>query len=173
MERSDTQLPHILLVDNDPGRIGYLENLLYHHGYQTVTVAIDDLAKGVEGQPKLVLSYLPFQPGTIVALGIPVLVMVPKSTCARLKDIARALWSNSNAEEDLAGKGNSPEALAGSWSDFEQWIRSTIGSDFIWKARPSDTPENRRMTADSIVESMKKNDGSFPKRNAFVERQEG
>ncbi len=55
--------------------------------------------------------------------------------CARLKDITRALWSNSNAEEDPAGKGNSPEALAGSWSDFEQWIRATIGSDFIWKAR--------------------------------------
>ena len=58
------------------------------------------------------------------------------------------------------------------WTAFESWIRSRLGSDFKWGARPRDTRENRQMVADSILESIEKNGGTFPQRNAFIERQE-
>jgi len=30
------------------------------------------------------------------------------------------------------------------WDKFEEIIRKTIGSDFVWKIRPGDTEGNRR-----------------------------
>ena len=60
--------------------------------------------------------------------------------------------------------------LAGSWEDLEAWIRETIGSDFNWNVRPRDTLANREMLVESISSAMKQHDGSFPERNAFLER---
>ena len=104
MERSDTQLPRILLVDNDPGRIEYLENLLYRHGYQIVTTVADTLTRGLEGQPNLVVSYVPLQPGDIAARGIPVLMMVPESTVQEYGDASNptvVYLSRSAGSEEL------------------------------------------------------------------------
>ena len=165
MEQPDT-LPRILVVDNDPGRIEHLGNLLYHHGYQTITVDGDELAKGLEGQPQLVLSYLPLQPGYIAALDIPVVMVVPDVTAQQhgnSRNPAVVYLSESTGSGDLVDK------IEG---DFEFWIRSRLGSEFRWSARPRDTRENRQMVADSIVDSIEKNNGSFPQRNAFIERLE-
>lgn len=58
--------------------------------------------------------------------------------------------------------------LDGSWQEFEQWIRLTIGSDFSWRVRPMDKQSNRQMMVDSIQNEMKKNGGVFPDDNAFI-----
>ena len=60
--------------------------------------------------------------------------------------------------------------LSGSWEEFEGWLRNTIESDFRWKVRPPDTRLNREMIADLIQDTMKPNEGVFPKSNAFIER---
>lgn len=62
------------------------------------------------------------------------------------------------------------KSLDGTWAEFEQWIRFTIGSDFSWRVRPLDRPSNRQMIADLVVNDIKKNDGVFPASNAFIER---
>jgi hypothetical protein len=60
--------------------------------------------------------------------------------------------------------------MDGSWELFEQWIRNTIGSDFLWRVRPMDKRSNREMIAKIVQNDMKANDGVFPERNAFIER---
>lgn len=60
--------------------------------------------------------------------------------------------------------------LSGSWEEFEGWLRNTIESDFRWKVRSPDTRLNREMIADLIPDTMKHNEGVFPKSNAFIER---
>ena len=60
--------------------------------------------------------------------------------------------------------------LEGSWENFEAWIRTQIGEDFIWKVRPRDTLGNREMVIDSIKKATSHNNGSFPKNDAFIER---
>jgi hypothetical protein len=80
----------------------------------------------------------------------------------RLKDITKALWRR--------GKAEGADDCDGSWPDFESWIRRAIGGDFTWKVRPRDNPEKRQMVADSIAESTRKNGGTFPERDAFIER---
>ncbi|MBW1768807.1 MAG: hypothetical protein JRJ65_17385 [Deltaproteobacteria bacterium] len=51
-----------------------------------------------------------------------------------------------------------------SWEQFE------IGSDFIWKIRPSDTDMNRQAVMESIERLLKEHDGSFPgKGDMFIE----
>lgn len=92
-----------------------------------------------------------------------------------LKDLVRALWGKGKPEENQepASPVSMPvEALDGNWSDFEGWIRSAIGGEFTWKARPCDTEENRVMVMEAIAESTQRNGGVFPKRNAFLERLE-
>jgi len=58
--------------------------------------------------------------------------------------------------------------LSGTWEEFEQWIRFTIGSDFQWLVRPLDRQTNRQMIADLVLEDMKKNSGTFPEKNSFI-----
>jgi hypothetical protein len=53
---------------------------------------------------------------------------------------------------------------------FEAWIRKIIGSDFRWKVRPRDKPSNRKMITDLIQDTMKRNNGVFPKSDGFIER---
>lgn len=92
---------------------------------------------------------------------------------ARLKRVTEALWGTKQAGEDAGDHASTTGPagfLVGSWSDFEAWIRSTIGGDFIWKVRPRDSAKNRQMVADSIIEAVSNNGGSFPERNAFLER---
>jgi hypothetical protein len=60
--------------------------------------------------------------------------------------------------------------MDGSWELSEQWIRNTIGSDFLWSVRPMDKRSNREMIAEIVQNEMKANDGVFPERNAFIER---
>ena len=62
------------------------------------------------------------------------------------------------------------EHLVGTWDDFEAWIRTTIGSDFRWCMRPANSRENREMLGSMITDDARRNDGVFPKRNAFIER---
>ena len=57
-----------------------------------------------------------------------------------------------------------------SWSEFEQWIRDAIGSDFRWCVRPRDTLDNREMITDLIRNDMERNNGIFPQKNTFIER---
>ena len=62
--------------------------------------------------------------------------------------------------------------LGGTWEEFEQWIRFTIGSDFRWLVRPLDRQSNREMVANVVHRDIEKNNGVFPTRNAFVERKQ-
>jgi len=61
------------------------------------------------------------------------------------------------------------EYLTCTWEEFEVWIRSTIGSNFRWKIRPLDNYSNRKMIADLIRDAMKRNNGVFPRNDAFIE----
>lgn len=70
--------PRTLLVDNDPGRIEYMQNLLFRSGYQIVSASTGELERSLESSPRLVLSFLAIRPEEIAARGIPVLVMVPE-----------------------------------------------------------------------------------------------
>ena len=60
--------------------------------------------------------------------------------------------------------------LEGSWLDFEAWIRREIGSDFRWKVRPMDSPSKRRLVAELIMDTQRRNKGVFPGKDAFIER---
>ena len=62
------------------------------------------------------------------------------------------------------------EVLSGTWKEFETWIREQVGSDFIWKIRPLDIKANRQAVIESILRTIKENDGIFPpKGDAFIE----
>jgi len=62
------------------------------------------------------------------------------------------------------------EYLKGSWLDFEAWIRREIRSDFRWKIRPMDSPSKRRLVAELIMDTQRRNKGVFPRNDAFIER---
>ncbi len=62
--------------------------------------------------------------------------------------------------------------LSGTWEEFEQWIRFTIGSDFRWLVRPLDRQLNRKMVADMVRNDIEENSGVFPACNAFIERKQ-
>ena len=62
--------------------------------------------------------------------------------------------------------------LSGTWEEFEQWIRFTIGSDFRWLVRPLDRQKNREMVADMVHSDIEQNSGIFPTHNAFIERKQ-
>jgi hypothetical protein len=62
------------------------------------------------------------------------------------------------------------EVLSGTWKEFETWIREQVGSDFIWKIRPLDIKANRQAVMESILRTIKENNGTFPpKGNTFIE----
>jgi len=57
-----------------------------------------------------------------------------------------------------------------SWEDFESWIKAKVGGEISWKIRPRDTRGNRQVVAESIIETIEKNDGRFPPSgNLFLE----
>lgn len=57
-----------------------------------------------------------------------------------------------------------------SWEQFEEIIRKTIGSDFIWKIRPRDTEANRQAVMESIERTLAEHNGSFPDEgDTFIE----
>jgi len=62
--------------------------------------------------------------------------------------------------------------LNGTWDEFEQWIRFTIGADFIWLVRPLDRQGNRQIVVDQINHGIERNNGVFPVRNSFIERKQ-
>ena len=62
------------------------------------------------------------------------------------------------------------EVLSGTWKEFETWIREQVGSSFVWKIRPLDTKANRQAVMESILRTIKENNGTFPpKGDAFIE----
>lgn len=70
----------------------------------------------------------------------------------------------------VCGVESMDKILDGTWEEFEQWIRDTIGSNFSWCVRPRDTAENREMVASLVLEDLKRSRGVFPEKNAFIER---
>ncbi len=60
--------------------------------------------------------------------------------------------------------------LCGTWEEFEQWIRFTIGSDFRWRVRPLDRQSNREMVANMVRKDIEMNNSVFPTHNSFIER---
>ena len=53
---------------------------------------------------------------------------------------------------------------------FEEIIRKTIGSDFIWKIRPGDTVANRQAIMESVERTLREHNGSFPEEgDMFIE----
>jgi len=60
--------------------------------------------------------------------------------------------------------------LRGTWEGFEAWIRDTVGSEFRWRVRPADTPVNREVVAEVILNNIERGNGTFPDKNAFIER---
>jgi hypothetical protein len=62
------------------------------------------------------------------------------------------------------------DILSGDWEKFEAWIREQVGGDFIWKVRPFDSRSNRQTVMESLLRTIKENDGTFPpKGNVFIE----
>ena len=61
------------------------------------------------------------------------------------------------------------EYVKGAWLEFEEWIRGDIGSDFRWKVRPMDTPAKRRLVAELILDTQRRNKGVFPSNDPFIE----
>jgi len=62
------------------------------------------------------------------------------------------------------------DALPEKWEDFESWIRSKVGGPFLWKIRPRDTKLNRKVVAESILETIEEHGGEFPPSgNLFLE----
>ena len=62
------------------------------------------------------------------------------------------------------------KTLSGDWEEFESWIREQVGGDFIWKIRPLDIKANRQAVMESILSTIKENNGTFPpKGNVFIE----
>jgi len=60
------------------------------------------------------------------------------------------------------------------WEQFEEIIRETIGSDFIWKIRPRDTGANRQAVRESIERMLREHNGSFPEEgDMFIELEKG
>jgi hypothetical protein len=62
--------------------------------------------------------------------------------------------------------------LDGTWEEFEQWIRFTIGSDFVWRIRPLDRQSTRQMVAYTVRADIEKHNGVFPAHNSFIERKQ-
>ena len=60
--------------------------------------------------------------------------------------------------------------LDGSWEEFEQWSRDTIGSDFRWRIRPRDSAANRKMVVSPVLEDIERNGDVFPEKNVFIEK---
>ena len=62
------------------------------------------------------------------------------------------------------------EVLSGTWKEFETWIREQVGSNFVWEIRPLDNNANRQAVMESMVRTIKENNGIFPpKGDAFIE----
>ena len=62
------------------------------------------------------------------------------------------------------------EVLSGTWKEFETWIRDHVGSSFVWKIRPLDIKANRQAVMESILRTIKENNGTFPlKGDTFIE----
>ena len=60
--------------------------------------------------------------------------------------------------------------LSGDWEEFESWIREQVGGGFIWKIRPLDIKANRQAVIESILRTIKENNGIFPpKGDVFIE----
>jgi hypothetical protein len=60
--------------------------------------------------------------------------------------------------------------LSGTWKEFEAWIREQVGSSFVWKIRPLDIKANRQAVMESILRTIKENNGTFPpKGDTFIE----
>lgn len=58
-----------------------------------------------------------------------------------------------------------------SWGEFEEWIRQQIDGNLSWKIRPMDSKDNRRAVAESILMTIKENNGTFPPTgNMFIEK---
>jgi hypothetical protein len=68
------------------------------------------------------------------------------------------------------GQSINKSLLEGTWQEFEALIRDTIGSDFRWRIRPQDTRSNREMIVSLILEDINRNNGVFPGKNAFIEK---
>ena len=66
--------------------------------------------------------------------------------------------------------------LSGTWEQFEGWIKAKVGGEISWKVRPRDTKVNRMIVAESILGTLDRNGGEFPRSgNPFLEleRDEG
>ena len=60
--------------------------------------------------------------------------------------------------------------LSGPWEKFESWIEAKVGGEFSWKVRPRDTKVNRMVVAKSVIETIERNDGRFPRSgNIFLQ----
>ena len=70
----------------------------------------------------------------------------------------------------VCGVASMDKKLDGSWEEFEQWSRDTIGSDFRWRIRPRDSAANRKMVVSLVLEDIERNGAVCPEKNAFIER---
>jgi hypothetical protein len=69
--------PLILVIDDNPGRIEYLEHLLFQNGFQIHALSVDELKQGIgRREIDLVLSCLSIEPSQFTDRGIPVLFVL-------------------------------------------------------------------------------------------------
>ena len=184
------QRPKILIVDRDRSRMEHTENQLFRAGFQVLGPVDADAKYAIDTVPDLVLAYAQLEPTVFTDKGIPVLVMhaddrgegfIPEGNEGLVHHLSHLEVPSAVVEsirlliEQATAGGSDPPAeaatyLDGDWATFEQWIRTKIGGAFEWSVRPRDDDESREMVADAIAESMRKNDGDFPQRNAFFKR---
>ena len=71
MEKLYFHWPMILLVDDNIGRVEFITNLLFRHGYQVKSVMSEDLANEIlQEKPALILTYIELEPNLIKAPGV-------------------------------------------------------------------------------------------------------
>ena len=60
--------------------------------------------------------------------------------------------------------------FSGTWQQFEGWVKTKLGGEISWKIRPQDTKVNRMIVAESVLDTLGRNGGEFPRSgNLFLE----
>ena len=69
--------PLILLLDDDIGRVEFMEYRLVHERYQADVTPVKELEAYLRRkQPKVIVSFLPLEAGVLASHGIPLIMMV-------------------------------------------------------------------------------------------------
>ena len=76
--------PLILIVDDNLGRIEYMEFFFYQNRFQTLFLSVEQLSQGINGRDiDLVITYLTVDPVQFTDRAIPVIFIQPNEASAK------------------------------------------------------------------------------------------